>query len=226
MAKKLIIHAGQHKTGSTAIQAYLKHNVAFFKRQGIGLFEGRNKTYNAYELANLAIRDELMTPMRIIETVKAPNQIERQVGIQDFCRTLKNEPCERMLISAEAFSFIRYPQEFEIVSQLAGGLSWKALMFLRNVHSWKESWRSQISQLRNFRHFNAGIGIDEINDESWLTDHIQIRSVWHSHCDFLDYDKCLDQDSSVIPQFLKWLDINPKLAPEWRHFQVNRTKRA
>lgn len=225
MAKTLLIHAGQHKTGSTAIQSYITNNSQFLKSHGIGLFQGVSKDHNAYELANLVIRDELMTPMRIIGTMPVPTVEQRKMGILSFCQILHNEPCERLLISAEAFSFIRLPEEFELVRSLADGSNLRALMFLRDIDSFQESWKTQITPLKAFPLFNTGKGIDEINSNSWLTDHIAIRKTWKGHCNFQDYNRCMSQEGTVIPTFLRWLDIDPDLSPEWHNYKLNITSK-
>jgi hypothetical protein len=75
MARRIILHAGQHKTGTTSIQHYIERHAEFLKRQGIWPFrdwtpdlrgEARGPLpCNAKMIANALIRADLMTPARI-----------------------------------------------------------------------------------------------------------------------------------------------------------------
>ena len=74
MAKHIVIHAGQHKTGSKSIQRYISDNTLFLRRHGLfpcpewktDLTQVQSvPKYNAAAIAHAMLRTDLLTPVRL-----------------------------------------------------------------------------------------------------------------------------------------------------------------
>lgn len=233
MAKHIIIHAGQHKTGSTSIQTYIDRNVGFFRDHGIAPVQdwtasldglsNENPKYNAKLIANAVVRESLATPLRIRGVCAALAPDARDQGIDRINAALKAEPLDTCLISAEAFSFLREPDEFARIERLCSGLPWRAVMFLRNKDSWLKSWEVQIthSKLVNQQGVLPGQGIADLSETSWLVDHDAIRRFWNGRCTLLSYEEAVARHGSVIPAFLEAIGLDPARCPAWVGVHMN-----
>jgi hypothetical protein len=237
MAVEIVIHAGQHKTGSTSIQHYLADNREFFQQQGIfacpawtsGLtgLEQPVRNCNAGAIAHAIVRETLATPGRLrAKHPVIPEPLRRQ-GIARVNRALRAVPERAVILSSEAFSFLRQPEEFARIEELCTGLSFRAVMFLRDPRSWRESWRLQLAHAKLIERPGAvaDCGIFDFDETSWLTDHQAIRNFWRGHCTFLAYEEAREKHGSVIPAFLGELGLDPAACPGWDGFFLNASNR-
>jgi hypothetical protein len=233
MAGRIVIHAGQHKTGSTSIQHYIETHVAFFRGHGFepvqdwtAQLDGRRDDalrYNAKFIANAVVRDSLATPMRLLGACAAPQLADREAGLDRINAALRTGKGETLLLSAEAFSFLRGRDEMQWVERLCHGFDWRAVMFLREPKAWLESWRIQVSHSRLIETEGAkpNEGIFDLSATSWLTDHAAIKDLWGSRCAFLDYGEAASRSGSVIPAFLEAIGLDPSMCPPWDGFFLN-----
>jgi hypothetical protein len=227
MARRIIIHAGQHKTGSTSIQHYIEAHEAALRSRGFQPFvdwtaslEGPRHDgarFNAKFVANAVVRDSLATPMRIAGVCSVLSPHERERGLDRINAAFKSEPAETLLISAEAFSFLRDTGEHQWIERLCHGLEWRALMFLREPSSWLQSWKVQITHSGLIGKPGAapGQGVADLAPSSWLVDHDAIRGFWNGRCTFLNYEAAMTQHDSVIPAFLMAIGLDPAACPAW-----------
>ncbi len=233
MARRVIIHAGQHKTGSTSIQHYLTRHHAALAERGVavcpawrGDLSGPDpaaRTCNAGAIAHAVLRGALMTPGRLREKYPVLGARLRDDGLRRVNSFLHAVPEETVVLSSEAFSFAREDEEFEWIESLCAGLSWRAVMFLREPGAWRDSWRRQVTHagLDQRPGAVAGEGIFDFGDASWLTDHDAIRRFWRGRCAFLSYEEGLARDSSVFPAFIRALGLDPDDCPSTEEFRYN-----
>ena len=233
MAQRVIIHAGQHKTGSTSIQRYLEASGGFFRERNIATCSDwtpdltRPRTSElascAKFIANAVVRNSLATPMRIRGACESLAARERRAGLERVNAFLRGLPQETLIVSAEAFAFLRNAGEMRRLEMLCAGLDWHAVMFLREPKSWLESWRTQIahSQLHDATDVDTDAGIFDLGENSWLVDHEAIRAFWGNRCSFLSYEDAMAKHGSVIPAFLAEIGLDPGACPGWDRFFMN-----
>jgi hypothetical protein len=233
MAQRIVIHAGQHKTGTTSIQHYLQAHHARLSELGVFAFpswsgdlggpEENARTRNAGAVAHALLRPRLMTPGRLRKKFPLLEAVARAAGIRRVNQFLRAVPQETVVISAEAFAFLRKDGEFQRLEKLCQGMEWSAVMFLREPSSWRESWRQQITHggLIDFPGAVDGEGIFDLGEDTWLTDHEAIRSFWQGRCEFLSYEEALTADGSVFPAFLESIGLDPSQCPDWEGFRLN-----
>jgi hypothetical protein len=235
MARQLIIHAGQHKTGSTSIQQYLARHHDALRRKGVFAAPAwasdlsaalpHAEGCNAGAIAHAILRNGLLTPGRLRGKHPATPDDDKPRRLRAVNAWLRAVPEDTVILSSEAFSFLREACEFELVDALAAGMEWRAVMFLREPMSWLQSWRHQLAHagLIDRPGAVAGQGIFDLEVTSWLTDRDSIRSFWRGRCTFHDYEEALAQDGSVIPALLRDLGLDPHSCPPWDGLFLNRT---
>jgi len=236
MAKHIVIHAGQHKTGSKSIQRYISDNTLFLRRHG--LFPCPEwKTdltqvqpvpkYNAAAIAHAMLRTDLLTPVRLKGRHEIMPLAACEAGIERVNAYLRALPEDTAIVSAEAFSFMRTAQERALLDMLCDGMAMRSIIFLREPRAWRESWRVQVEygQLIEQPGAEAGVGIFDFSETSWLTDHAAIRAFWGEQCTFISYEDAVANHGSVIPAFLAAVGLDPSSCPPWDKIFLNSSAR-
>ena len=239
MRKTLYLHAGMHKTGSTSIQHYLMSNRPFFEGHGFHVVEDmelpnapdvpRNVvSTNCYKIADAVIDPRLATYARINSLVSSMNRRERYSAIRKVNRALSSGEQRRLVLSAEAFSFLRSPRERPRLRRIFRGLDVRPILFFRNKSDWLESWNAQITR-KCFKAAGRGrrpAGIFDLTESSWLLDYDRIKAFYHDGGTFLSYDRVIAEDGSVVPAFLRVLGLDAEDCPPWDEYWMNRSSRA
>lgn len=233
MARRIFIHAGQHKTGTTSVQHYVERHAAFLTAHGITPFRDWKPDLsgvadgplpcNAKMIANALIRPSLSTPMRLSRAALPLDDAAWQSRLPALREALRDVPTDAVLMSAEAFSFLRTPAERQRLDELCDGFEWEALMFLREPASFLASWELQIthSGLATAEGAVAGQGIFDVSPKSWLVDHAAIRTFWGDQGRFLSYEEAMGPKGSVIPALLERIGLDPASAPPWDDVFLN-----
>ncbi len=237
MANHIIIHAGQHKTGSTSLQHYLANNRPHFQRVGIFVCPGWTSdlsrpiestvTCNVGAVAHAIVRNHLLTPGRLRQKHPLTPRTEKTSRIAHVNAYLRAVKEDVAVLSAEAFSYLREPEEFQLVEALCDGMSFEAVMFLREPQSWMASWQTQVTHSKLIERPGAvpGRGIFDFSETSWLTDHDAIRSFWGGTCHFLNYEDQRAAHGSIVPAFLREIGVDPAQCPAWDEMFLNTSAR-
>lgn len=233
--KRLYLHFGTHKTGSTSIQGYLAGNGDFFARNGIGVVRDfdpiadsaasvRHGT-NCFRIAHVLIRPSLSTPMRMHEVCPVQDPDRRLAGARAVNELLLNEALPDLAMSAEAFCFLRTRDERELFDAMFDGIDVRPFGFFREPGDWLRSWNSQLTEKGLIRHPKAepGKGIFDLSADSWMVQHEQIKAFFGPKGVYRSYEAEVDQRGSVIPAFLELLGLDPEACPDWRGIWTNRS---
>jgi len=234
MRKRVFLHAGMHKTGTTSIQRYLTKNRKWFAARGyfvMGDLEASRlrwrskfgRSANCYRIAHLAIRPDLETPMRIT----APENLAPSRGIDRLIRDvngyIRRQRCHNIIISSEAFSFLRSTSEGQIVRQMFANHHVVPIIFVRDKTKWMESWKSELSKHLDLADVQTSkLEICNFSQDSWLVDYKGIERFWGKSGKYLSYDESLGRFGSVIPTFLGALDLDLSQCPPWDEFWLNK----
>lgn len=235
MAKTVFLHFGVHKTGTTSIQAYLKNEKELFHSFGYHVLGNVKydteygysfvKNTNCFQIAHALIREDLNTIMRIKKSAIRPEiSLSREIAAK-LNHTLLDIPQDTVVISSESFSFLRTKQEKSVFDQMFAGLDLFPIGFFRSKSDWMRSWKSQVDKSGVLEIYDPCTGQDtfDFTETSWLLDHDDIRRFFGPRGRYLSYDDAVAQDGSVIPAFLRALDLDPAAMPTWQDIWQNRS---
>lgn len=237
--KTIYLHIGKHKTGTTSIQHYIHENEQFFLKRDCYIVKESDfnseflaKRVNVRNLngaAHLILRQELETPMRLQGTVKSKRLSILLEEMNNVNTVLKSIKSTNLIISAEAFSFIRTPFEMELLYFMLRGFKVIPIIFLRDKTLWLKSWYVQVLGLRkqlNLLDDNelAKGGIFDFSTDSWLVDDKSILSMYGNDTVVHSYEDCLAESGSVIPAFLKTIGLPLNECPTWKNIWKNNSK--
>lgn len=211
----MVVHIGQHKTGSTAFQAALvesredleSHDVAVFHSSVV---KAKNQ---AGELALLTVRPEIVFPMRARNpdaSLAEGREVMRQIVRQQVAR-----PKGTLVASAEALSFIRTEEEARALRELLEGREVEIVVALRDPAGFLESWVNQLERMDLPTSSPFPASLSYTHPDTWLVDHegllAPFRAVFGTeHVHVLDYDAVVSRDGTIIPALWEACGLPPE----------------
>lgn len=238
--RRIHLHAGTHKTGSSSIQRYLFDHRHAFAARGYRVFEdirfgpfadtsGADPT-NCLRLAHLFLRDDFGSPVKLRARVRRYGPGRRLADIRRLRDELDRIASPDLLISAEALCFLRTPSEKRLMRAAFAGFDVVPIVFFREKTAWLESLERQFGGLRLMLE-GQGRLTDGVPDDypehvldfgpaSGLTDAGAIRRFFGDGI-YLDYEQALAERGSVIPAFLEAIGIDPASMPPQEDYWDN-----
>jgi hypothetical protein len=186
--RRLILHIGTQKTGTTSFQKSLYANRKRLLELGIrslseavpGQLATGERRRNLVGLAHLMLRRSLLTGPRIRGVVPALDDHQRQERLARRADRLKTVLEETIILSAEAFCFFRTAQEKARLRDFIArtGRAVTVLLVLRDQASWRASWASQLNKPDGLRAIvDAQTDANRI-DADWYFDRAAILDFW------------------------------------------------
>lgn len=147
MKQKIHLHIGKHKTGSTSIQSYQLENSSQQWDHGYHVVKEKSMhenvakvlSTNQTELAHCFLRSNLLTPLRlrgVLSSHKIKNIKQALITGTDFRNHLKTISSPNIIISAEAFSFMRKKREIWFLRYILRGYDSIPIFYSRERNSW------------------------------------------------------------------------------------------
>lgn len=219
--RRLVLHIGTHKTGTTAFQRYMRDNLAFFHRTGLQYRIRDDGSPQARELALVALRDELQPPMRRDDPDLMLDEARHEMN-----RNIRSWLAEchqpTALMSHEALSFLRSPDETERLKDLLGDdREISILLVVRKPEDYLRSMRGQLEK-RGFTgksRFRTSVNYTE--PDSWLVDYERLISVYNAafgpgSVTVLPYEDEMERYGSIVPALLRECGYDPdSIPPGW-----------
>lgn len=204
-------------------------------KSGIRLFESgipasgdslRERNGWAHELALATLREDLDFPLRRWMDDHALPISKNQC----FAHSLAQLSVEhdQILASHEDLSFVRSPDELEVLRDLAERTSRdvKVLFVVRSVPDWIVSWKGQLRKMGYSESSNDPSLITYLEPDTWMADWRNLALVWKSVfgeesilC--LDYDEAVATDGTVLPSIFRKMGIPVRLGPRAKHLRMN-----
>ena len=222
--RKAYLHIGRHKTGSGAIQHFLFKNIVKLDEANFRVVQRRDYSdlspllnyhksveTNLFDLGNAFIRSNLINGIRARGVMPSVPEASRPNLAKDINSRLHSLSGGALILSAEAFSFMRYDNEKDNINILFEGLDLHVLLIERESRSWIKSYMAQTQWLqRNFPHLiNQQDSVFDFSLEGWQLNLSGLKSVFNGP-DLLQYEDLLNIDGSVIPAFIRWLGRDPE----------------
>ena len=225
--RRLFIHAGTHKTGSTSIQLLLRETAKVASDAGAKViydYHGGTRT-NAATIAHTFIRSELWTATRIIG--EQPPSFGSEDVIDYLTQQINGGTHERYLLSAEAFCYMRTRNERKYLSRRLDRLKCEVvpIVYLRDTAAWKASWESQLQKMGRTHVFRIRHPDKFKLLDDWYFDKDSLVEFWRAISPlaiFLDYDQEVAERGSVIPSFLNAVGLPQSLNSD-RYFLNTRS---
>ncbi|MDR5654430.1 hypothetical protein [Ruixingdingia sedimenti] len=203
MTRRLYLHVGTHKTGTTSVQAVLTHQAADLRARGVEPALDARGRANLAGLAHLFIRPGLRTPRRLQDPAGAawgPGELAA------WRQGVRGSACATHLISTEAFCFLRTPAEAAALCTELGGVfdEIRPILVLRQEAAWRQSWLAQLQRMGLSERIAAEPEASRIT-AAWYFDREAIRSFWEgigpTAC--IDYDAEMAAQGTILPAVLR-----------------------
>lgn len=215
--KKIYLHIGTHKTGSTSIQAFLRANRRKLLRHGFNLYRGSIYINNHIELYLAAMRPERDSfAKQKLELVLGPQfvkNVKRHVA-----RFLDLSSTEAVLMTTEGLSLLRYNDEidrlYSILKAKENHVS--IILYLRDPERFIESYKIQILKVPGRVFSDDPQSVFYVKPGTWLTDYRAIidafrRGFGDDAIRIIDYDAEMAQRGDVLPSFVEALGLRSEL---------------
>jgi hypothetical protein len=220
---RIVVHAGFHKTGTTSIQSFLSKNRHTLKSKADIFFPmGRFYNGNHDELSGACLRRERETGFKIRTKYDGTAEFNTlQFILDDFAKNLSEST---MLFSSEGVSYLRYADEIEKLDRLLPAAERHFIFYRRNAADWQRSFQAEVAWAGEPKDRDAW---NYVADDSWLLRFDEridaFRKVFGPDAvTVIDYDASVAADRSVIPSFLRALNIADYFEPwQWQDIWDN-----
>lgn len=213
MSKRIYLHIGTHKTGSTSIQQCCYENRPTLEAHGITFPPGERLPSNHTDLYVAAMRSErdsfaklkwnlTVGPEYIAEVQK------RWDGILDAAET------PGVLITNEGLALLRYRDEIEQLKRLiqADANDVQVIVYLREKSAFLASYTRQVFNRPGREPSDDPTSVLYVKPDTWLIDYDQLLAVYREgfgadRVIVQDYDAVVARDGSVVPSFLEQIGV-------------------
>lgn len=185
--KRIILHIGTHKTGTSSFQRSLMANTETLIARGVRPLREevlhsakRQHRTNVSGIAHLFIRPALRTVARIngsVEDLTPSQTAERRDRLAQRLMEI-TEPL--VIISSESFCFLRSAEEQAQLRKTLEqvGRRVETLVVFRDDASWRTSWQNQIHKRPEVSAQIAPPGQGDGLLDDWYFDKAAIRHFW------------------------------------------------
>jgi hypothetical protein len=131
---------------------------------------------------------------------------------------LRNQRENNIVISSEAFSFLRNPLERELFDTVFDGFDLKVIVYLRMGPGWLKSWKHQTRGIDSGEQ-RSSLEITDYDEKSWLMRDDQILKFFGDSVQAVSYDTVLRQDGSVITSFVNSVGLGSIAFTDVHYFE-------
>lgn len=212
--KKVILHIGTHKTGTTSFQKLLKNQELNLTSRGMHLFKSivSQAEFQSWEFGLLTVRNSLNYPARRMffdSTLPSMQEIMRSnVSMQML------SDAQQVIVSNEALSFIRTSEEVENLATLIKGRDVRIILSLRNPSSFLISWKHQLEKMEMPTTSKFRDSVCYTNSDTWLIQWDQLVKVFveifgEESMNIINYDEEVNKDGTILKKL--WSTAFPEI---------------
>lgn len=220
---RLFLHIGTHKTGTTSFQETLGANARALRRRGFqafsvtvkkkGFFGFRRKNYNVGRFAQSFLRTGIATVARLQASAINPKPELQNRQRAAYVTELQAIKAPNLIVSAEAFTFLRTPEEKAQVRSFLDALGREVTIVLvrRDEAGWRASWENQLRKNPKVWQRNEALPDEQRADGEWYFDWPAIVDFWSDLGELVivDYDAAMAEEDNVIPAIYRAMDLDP-----------------
>jgi hypothetical protein len=224
-SKRVVLHIGTHKTGTTSIQRFLRDHGDLLRDAGVSFPPGALHDANHVELHMLAMRPGRDTPARRAhpDATGPAWEASARVAIR---AAIADAECRTVVLSSEGLWYLRHDDELARLREVLGDHDVEVVVFVREPAAFLASYERTLHELGIPPSDDPG-STAYVGPDSWLVDVEANLSRWRAafgaeHVTVLDYEACVRADGSVIPAFLARLGVDRLALPDLSGYYVNR----
>lgn len=212
--KRIFLHIGTHKTGSTSLQRWLRDHDSFLRRNDYDLYEGWHTCKNHIELYLSAMREERDSFAKQSMKDIAFDEEYARVVRERVRQYVSSSEQANIIFTSEGLSLLRHKDELKSLAEILQSepAEVTVIVFLRNQYDYLNSYRSQLLRKKGRRPSMDFWSALYVEDDTWLTDYEGLLEVYgaefgHSNVHVIDYDEQLKLDGNIIPSFLECIGL-------------------
>jgi hypothetical protein len=222
--RRLFLHIGTHKTGTTSFQKWLKENERILlKRYGLGVYHGGfpNNREVGLACANL---DRLL-PVR---NIPQWSDLAWRDHVNDLARVQMERDEPSIILSAESLSFLRADDEIGRVYRMFEGRDVTILLTLREPGDFLASWARHLTRGK-YELSDDPASFAYVARDSWLARYDDLidaygRFFGKHNILTVDYESANAEHGSVIPALMSHIVGDVTQLPDWKGFRFNTTE--
>lgn len=226
-SKRLYIHIGTHKTGSSSLQHWLGSIRNRLEQIGVAFYTGAYEPDNHVELFAVPMREGREAFSRTKYGIVGSEA--EHTGVRDRFRTFAERHSEHdLIVSCEGLSLLRFDDEIERFRSIVepGDREVIVILVLREKAAFLDSFRRQILKHRDRELSNDPSSINYVEPDSWLADYAAIEAAWSAAFGpeamrIIDYDAATAAEGDVLPAVLRAMDLPAACVPEPGEIRVN-----
>jgi len=210
--RRLFLHIGTHKTGTTSFQHSLAANRAALLQQGIGVKKERfirpdgsqRHLVMLHGTVNAMLRPELISGFRVNRLRRGidPDSEQRETP-EEVAADIAARRVRSVVASAESFCFLRTAEEQARVRTFLAATRRKPVILLvhRREADWRASWDNQLRKTPESWQLLQGLPEARRPDGEWYFDLAAIRAFWRplGKLREIDYDAEMAARGSILP---------------------------
>lgn len=225
--RRLVIHIGTHKTGSSSLQHWLGSIRPQLAEKGLAYFRGAHEPDNHVELFAVPMRTEREAFAR--QKYGITGSAEEFVQLQAALRAFDLANAQRDLVfSCEGLSLLRHDDELERFKALVCHSEREPVivLVLRDKSAFLASFRKQILKHHDRSLSDDPTSINYVEPDSWLADFDAIKAIWARHfgaeaLQVVDYDAAMRACGDALPAVLEAIGIPEPFVPEPGSVRIN-----
>ncbi len=205
---RIFLHIGIHKTGTSAVQAYLDRNREWLIARGYEFYHGMFGPENHAELHGAAMRDERGSPFRDFHRITDTPSLRQQVS-ERVAGFIAQRHCDRLIFSAEGLSYLRHADELHRLADMLPPQHTTVIVYLRDKAEFLRSYRAELAKQRRPLSNEQG-NYAYCEPDSWLTDFDALLAAYaatYPDIRVKQYDAVVANQRSIIPSFLAEIGI-------------------
>lgn len=218
LAKKIYLHIGTHKTGSTAIQRCVHENLAALLVSGVDSY-GRVAGKANHSEVYLAVMNKDRDSFAKLRSGKNYGEKFRRKTQEAVSSFIECSAAKKLLFSTEGLSLLRFDEELSSLRSLlnADENDVEVIVYIRDRLSFLRSYRQQILKDPGRNFSTDKMSVLYAADDSWIADFDTLLRVYSRHFSAvtaLDYDAEMDAgNGNIIPSFLRAIGVDPAGIP-------------
>lgn len=219
--RRVFLHIGTHKTGTTSFQKWLRENEDDLRnRFGLGVYHGGFP--NNREVGLACANTDRLLPVRNIPQWSDPVWRDH---VNDLARVQMQRDEASIIVSAESLSFLRADEEVRRAQRMFADREVTILLTLREPADFLASWGRHLTRGR-YELSDDPKSFAYVSVDSWLARYDDLidayaRVFGRDRVLTVSYEEATSEHGSVIPGLMRHIVSDLTSLPDWSGYRFN-----